>query len=97
MSSACFLSNDEFADKSRHALSNRLLNNSEIPRLQRRTRAAPLSVFAAIPDRNDAIAKAYAAGKYSQKKIAQAFDIHYATVSRSVKTNGLAPVCGQTE
>ena len=80
LSSASFLVDDEVADKSRHTLSNRLLNDSEIPRLQRRTRAAPLSVFAAMPDRNDAIAKAYATGRYSQKEIAQALDIYYATL-----------------
>ena len=31
-----YLGDAEFADKSRHTLSNRLLNDSEIPRLQRR-------------------------------------------------------------
>lgn len=57
----------------------------------RRARVTPLSVFAAMPDRNNAIAKAYATGRYSQKEIAQAFDIHYATVSRIVKTMALLP------
>ena len=40
-----------------------------------------------MPERNTAIVKAYATGRYSQKQIAQAFDIHYATVSRIVKAN----------
>ena len=75
----------EFADKSRQTLSNRLLNDAEIPRLQRRARVPPLEVFAAMPDRNSAISKAYASGRYSQKEIASAFEIHYATVSRIVK------------
>ena len=75
-----YLGDAEFVDRSRHTLSNRLLNDSEIPRIQRRAWVAPLSVFAAMPDRNDAIAKVYATGRYSQKEIAQAFDIHYATV-----------------
>ena len=62
-----------------------VLNDAEIPRLQRRARVPPLEVFAAMPDRNSAISKAYASGRYSQKEIAQVFGIHYATVSRIVK------------
>ena len=84
-----YLGDAEFADKSRQMLSNRLLNDAEIPRLQRRARVAPLAVFAAMPDRNSAIVKAYATGRYSQKEIADAFDVHYATVSRVVKTETL--------
>ena len=80
-----YMGDAEFADKSRQTLSNRLLKDAEIPRLQRRARVAPLEVFAAMPDRNSAISKAYASGRYSQKEIASAFEIHYATVSRIVK------------
>ena len=86
-----YLGDEAFADKSRQTLSNRLLNDSEIPRLQRRARVAPLSVFVAMPDKNSAIVEAYATGRYSQKEIAQAFDIHYATVSRIVKAKSLLP------
>ena len=86
-----YLGDETFADQSRQKLSNRLLHDTEIPRLQRRARVAPLSVFAAMPDRNSAIVKAYATGRYSQKEIAAAFDIHYATVSRIVKTKALLP------
>ena len=71
-----YLGDEAFADKARQALLNRLLNDSEIPRLQRRARVAPLSVFALMPDRNTAIVQAYATGRDSQKEIAQAFDIH---------------------
>ena len=87
-----YLGDAEFADKSRQTLSNRLLNDSEIPRLQRRARVPPLEVFAAMPDRNSAIVKAYASGRYSQKEIASAFEIHYATVSRIVKTKPSLPI-----
>ena len=80
-----YLSNETFADQSRQTLSNRLLNDHEIPRLQRRARAAPLATFVVMPNRNEAITEAYATGKYSQKEIAQVFGIHYATVSRIVK------------
>ena len=44
-----------------------------------------------MPDRNIAIVKAYATGRCSQKEIADAFDIHYATVSRIVKTKAPLP------
>ena len=80
-----YLGDEAFADQSRQTLSNRLLNDHEIPRLQRRARAAPLATFLAIPNRNEAVAKAYGTGGYSQKEIAQVFGIHYATVSRIVK------------
>ena len=43
------LGDDEFAGESRLALSSQQLNDSEIPRLQRQAKAAPLSVFAAMP------------------------------------------------
>lgn len=79
-----FLGDAEFADQSRRALSDKLLNDSEIPRLQRRVRAAPLAVFAAMPDRNSAIIQAYATGRYSPKEIASVFGFHYATVIRIV-------------
>ena len=67
---------DEFADQSRLSLS----------RLQHQSKAAPLSVFAAMPVRNDAIMQAYATGRYGQKEIAIAFGLHYASVSRIVKS-----------
>ena len=84
-----FLGDDAFANTSRTALSNRQLNDSEIPRLQRRARVAPLAAFSAIPDRNSAIAQAYATGRYSQKEIATVFNVHYATVSRIVAAQSL--------
>ena len=80
-----YLGGETFADQSRQALSSKLLNDHEIPRLQRQARAAPLATFLAISNRNEAVAKAYATGGYSQKEIAQVFGIHYATVSRIVK------------
>lgn len=80
-----YLGDETFADQSRQTLSNRLLNDHEIPRLQRQASAAPLATFVAMPNRNEAIAKAYATGRYSQKEIAQVFGVHNATVSRIVK------------
>ena len=80
-----YLGDETFADQSRQALSRKLLNNRNITRLQRQTRAAPLATFLAMPTRNEAIAKTYATGRFNQKEIAQVFGIHYATVSRIVK------------
>ena len=80
-----YLGDETFADQSRQTLSNRLLNDHEIPRLQRQAHAAPLATFVAMANRHEAIAKAYATGRYSQKEIALVFGIHYATVSRIVK------------
>ena len=76
---------ETFADQSRQVLSSKPLNDHEIPRLQRQARAAPLATFVAMPNSNEAIAKAYATGRYSQKEIALVFGIHYATVSRIAK------------
>ena len=80
-----YLGDETFADQSRRTLLNKLLNDHEIPRLQRQASAAPLATFVAMPNRNEAIAKAYATGRYSQKEITQVFGIHYVTVSRIVK------------
>ena len=41
-----------------------------------------------MPERNTAIAQACATRCYSMKDIAQAFEIHYATVSQIVKMTG---------
>ena len=53
-----YLGDETFADQSRQALSTKLLNDHEIPRLQRQARAAPLATFVAMPTRNEAVAKA---------------------------------------
>lgn len=52
-----YLGDETFVEQSRQTLSNRLLNDHEIPRLQRRARAALLATFVAMPNRNKAIAK----------------------------------------
>ena len=80
-----YLGNDEFVEQMGEKVSNKLSIDTEIPRLQRRVKAPPLALFAGMTDRNTAIAQAYATSCYSMKEIAQAFDIHYATVSRIVK------------
>jgi putative transposase len=80
-----YLGDAEFAEVLGEKMASRLSADAEIPRLQRRALAPPLTRFAAMPERDPAIVQAYATGCYSMKEIAQAFDIHYATVSRIVK------------
>ena len=80
-----YLGNAEFVEVIGEKIGTRLSADAEIPRLQRRASAPPLARFAAMPARNPAIVQAYATGCYSMKEIAEAFDIHYATVSRALK------------
>ena len=57
-----------------------------IPRTQRRAPAPTLAWIAAKhPDRNDAIAAAYATGAYSYREIAEYFGLHLATVGRVIR------------
>ena len=39
-----------------------------------------------MPDRNMTIVNVYSSSRYTQKEIAQTFNIYYATVNRIVKT-----------
>jgi len=59
---------------------------AEIPRAQRCPLARPLAYYRdSCPDRRQAMAAAYASGRYTMHQIAQFFGVHYATVSRAVK------------
>jgi putative transposase len=80
-----YLGDAEFAEVLGEKMASRLSADAEIPRLQRRALAPPLTRFAAMPERDPAIVQAYATGCHSMKEIADAFDIHYATVSRVLK------------
>jgi hypothetical protein len=62
----------------------------EIPSKQRRPQAPALADFCALADRHDAMCKAHATGAYTLKDIAQAFGVHYSTVSRAVKAGRTA-------
>ena len=58
----------------------------EIPRVQRRPLAKPLHYYRRkLADAKQAMAAAYATGDYTMQEIANAFGVHYATVSRTVK------------
>ena len=57
----------------------------EIPKLQRRALAKSLEFYReSFDDRNTGMAAAYATGDYTLQAIADAFGVHYATVSRAV-------------
>lgn len=57
----------------------------EIPKAQRRPKAKSLASYERVlPDRNAAMAAAYASGDYTLAAIAAHFKVHYATVSRAV-------------
>jgi putative transposase len=89
LQSQLYLGDAEFAEVLGEKIASRLSADAEIPRLQRRATALPLARFVAMPIRNPAIVQAYATGCYSMKEIAEAFDIHYATVSRVLKNKGV--------
>ncbi|MGR8950890.1 MAG: transposase [Gammaproteobacteria bacterium] len=59
----------------------------EIPRMQRRTTAKPLASYRLEHPENPRLgmASAYLSGDYTMKAIADAFAVHYTTVSRAVK------------
>ena len=63
---------------------------AEISRLERRSKNKPLeSYFAEGVDRASGIAAAYGSGDYSQREIADYCGIHYSTVSRSLRNEGV--------
>ena len=59
----------------------------EIPRKQCRPPAKPLALYRAdfAVDPRTGMALAYLTGDYAMKAIADAFDVHYTTVSRAVR------------
>lgn len=60
---------------------------AEVPRMQRRPPALPLSDFTTTYAENPkaGMAAAYATGDYTLQQVAQAFGVHYTTVSRAVR------------
>lgn len=59
----------------------------EIPRLQKRPLAKPVADYQTqyVNDSRTGMALAYLTGDYTMKEVANAFDVHYATVSRAVR------------
>ncbi len=78
-----FLGGDDFL-KRMQKLSDKAAIG-EIPRTQRRPLAKPLTHYRKLTDAKQGMASAYATGDYTMQEIADAFGVHYATVSRAVK------------
>ena len=82
-----FLGSADFVSRLRRELNDVGKDElSEIPRLQRRAVSKPLEWYVRnVEDSRKAMALAYGTGDYTMKEIAEAFGVHYATVSRAVK------------
>ena len=82
-----YLGSDAFLQRIQ-ALSDKT-SLAEIPRTQRRPLAQPLTYYReSIADPNAAMSTAYATGDYTMRQIADAFGMHYSTVSRALKKQG---------
>lgn len=81
-----FLGSEDFVVRMQQQLPEGDLR--EVPRLQRRGPGRPLSEYAAMGDRDEAMAAAYRSGDYTMKQIAEHFGVHYATVSRAIRRQG---------
>jgi putative transposase len=67
------------------ALAEDKSSEPEVPRAQRRPQAQPLSHFVnAYADPKEGMIQAYRSGDYTLAQVAQAFDVHYSTVSRAI-------------
>ncbi len=80
-----YLGDKQFVDslQSRQALDKDL---SEVSKVQRKKSSKPLSYYVNKHNsRNDTIYTAYKDGAYSQKEIADYFEMHYSTISKIIK------------
>ncbi|BCB26145.1 hypothetical protein SKTS_10310 [Sulfurimicrobium lacus] len=83
-----FLGGEAFIQRARSSISpDQSLD--EIPRAQRRPLAKPLAHYQAefADDTHTGMALAYLSGGYPMKTIAEAFGVHYTTVSRAVRAH----------
>jgi putative transposase len=81
-----FLGSEAFVDKMQREIETAAKHTvKEIPRLQRRALAKSLDYYRdAFDDAKSGMAAAYATGDYTLQAIADAFGVHYATVSRAI-------------
>ena len=81
----CYLGRDEFVADMQARLTDKGGERREIPRAQRRAPAKSLTFYRdTFEDAKSGMMAAYATGDYTLQQIADAFDAHYATVSRAV-------------
>lgn len=81
-----FLGTDVFAETMQRRLETEGRSTStEIPRLQRRAMAKSLYYYRdCFDDKKQGMLAAYATGDFTLQQVADAFGVHYATVSRAV-------------
>lgn len=80
-----FLGGDAFVAQAQKSAALRP-DDINIPRMQRRPPASPLSEIAkAHPDRDEAMCAAWETGEYSYTQIAKHFGVHFTTVGRIVR------------
>ena len=81
-----FLGADDFvADMQARLTEGGALANREIPRLQRRALAQSLNFYReTFDDAKSGMIAAYSTGDYTLQQVADAFGVHYATVSRAI-------------
>ena len=80
-----YLGSESFVHKMQ-ALIDQKPTLDEIPKAQRRAITQPLSEFEKNFERNEGMARSYLSGQHTMAAIARHFGVHYATVSRAVKS-----------
>jgi REP element-mobilizing transposase RayT len=81
-----YLGSKEFMARMQSSLASEQILD-EVPRIQRRPPAKPLADYQTeyADDPRAGMARAYLSGDHAMKTIAEAFGVHYATVSRAVR------------
>ena len=82
-----FLGSEEFAQAMQQTLTYQgKASSAEIPRAQRRAKAKSLGFYTSTfqEDPKQGMLAAYATGDYTLQAVAEAFGVHYSTVSRAV-------------
>lgn len=89
LNSQIFLGDNEFVKKMQNQIQAKPEELKEIPRAQRRAIAHPLEYYVnTFESAKEGMSKAYKAGDFTLQQIAQAYGVHYSTVSRAVKRYG---------
>jgi len=84
-----YLGDDAFVARMQRKADSARGDDSEIPRAQRKLPRKPLGHYTQLKfSRDKAMARAYASGDFSMAEVAQAFGVHYSTVSRAVAQAG---------
>jgi len=80
-----FLGDEAFVKRLQSQVKAESNDLKEIPKAQRRSPAQPLSHYVeTFPNAKEGMKKAYETGDYTMQQIADAFNVHYSTVSRTV-------------